>query len=69
MAKPHNHIIVAIMIIIMLSNLKVFSVVFLKYYTSSIQVGFPGGSVIKNPPANAGNMGLIPKSGRSPGEK
>ena len=23
-------------------------------------LGFPGGSVIKNPPANAGNMGLIP---------
>ena len=28
--------------------------------------GFPGGSVIKNPPANAGDMGLIPWSGRSP---
>ena len=22
-------------------------------------VGFPGGSVVKNPPANAGDMGLI----------
>ena len=32
-------------------------------------LGFPGGSVIKNPPANAGNMGLIPGSGRSPGER
>ena len=32
-------------------------------------LGFPGGSVIKNPPANAGNMGLIPGSGRSPGEE
>ena len=29
---------------------------------------FPGGSVIKNPPANAGDVGLIPESGRSPGE-
>ena len=29
---------------------------------------FPGGSVIKNPFANAGNMGLIPRSGRFPGE-
>ena len=32
---------------------------------------FPGGSVVKNPPANAGdareNVGLIPESGRSPG--
>ena len=26
--------------------------------------GFPGGSVVKNPPANAGNMGLIPGAGR-----
>ena len=27
-----------------------------------------GGSVVKNPPANAGNMGLIPGSRRTPGE-
>ena len=26
--------------------------------------GFPGGSVVKNPPANAGDMGLIPDLGR-----
>ena len=32
-------------------------------------LGFPGGSVIKNPPANAGNMGLIPGSGKSPAER
>ena len=25
---------------------------------------FPGGSVVKNPPANAGNMGSIPGSGK-----
>ena len=31
-------------------------------------MGFPGGSVLKNLPANAGAMGLIPGSGRSPGE-
>ena len=31
-------------------------------------MGFPGGSVVKNPPANAGDMSLIPGSGRSPGE-
>ena len=30
--------------------------------------GFPGGSVVKNPPTNAGDTGLIPGSGRSPGE-
>ena len=27
--------------------------------------GFPGGSVVKNPLANAGDMGLIPDPGRS----
>ena len=31
-------------------------------------MGFPGGSVLKNPPANAGDMGSIFGSGRSPGE-
>ena len=30
--------------------------------------GFPGGSAAKNPPANAGDAGLIPGLGRSPGE-
>ena len=32
--------------------------------------GFPGGAVLKNPPTNSGNagdMGSIPESGRSPG--
>ena len=31
-------------------------------------MGFPGGSVVKNPLANAGDEGLIPGWGRSPGE-
>ena len=34
-------------------------------------MGFPGGTVVENPPANAGDArdpGLIPGSGRSPGE-
>ena len=30
--------------------------------------GFPGGLVVKNLPANAGDEGSIPESGRSPGE-
>ena len=30
--------------------------------------GFPGGPVVKNPPASAGDGGLILGSGRSPGE-
>ena len=31
-------------------------------------MGFPGSSVVKNPPANEGDAGLIPGLGRSPGE-
>ena len=34
-------------------------------------MGFPGGQVVKNPPANEGDerdMALIPGSGRFPGE-
>ena len=31
-------------------------------------MGFPGGSVVKNPLVNAGDMGSIPGLGRSPGE-
>ena len=30
--------------------------------------GFLGGAVVKNLPANAGDVGLIPGSGRSPAE-
>ena len=29
---------------------------------------FPGGSAVKNPPANAGDAGSIPGLGTSPGE-
>ena len=36
-----------------------------RHFPSSL--GFPSGSVVKNLPANAGDMGLIPGSGRSPG--
>ena len=31
------------------------------------QGGFPGGSVVKSPPADVGDEGLIPGLGRSPG--
>ena len=31
-------------------------------------MSFPGGSVVKNLPANAGDVALIPGLGRSPGE-
>ena len=36
-------------------------------YTKN-DMGFSGGSGVKNPPANAQDTGSIPGSGRSPGE-
>ena len=38
------------------------------YNLYCIYGGFPGGSVVKNPPAKAGEASSIPGSGRSPGE-
>ena len=35
---------------------------------NNLLLGFPGGSVLKNLPTNAGDTGSIPGSGRSPGE-
>ena len=35
----------------------------------SLQEFFPGGSAVKNSPANAGHVGLIPGSVRSPEEE
>ena len=32
-------------------------------------MSFPGVSMVNNPPANAGDSGSIPGSGRSPGEE
>ena len=34
----------------------------------SLQLAFPAGTGVKNLPANAGDTGPIPGSGRSPGE-
>ena len=42
------------------------SVLFVRFLRSAF--GFPGGSVVENPSANAGDIGSIPGSGRSPGE-
>ena len=53
----------------MLSSLT--SVIFDVYYETLLCQGFPGGTMVKNWPANAGNardMGSIPGLGRSPGE-
>ena len=33
------------------------------------KLGFPGDRVVKNPPANAGDLGSTPGFGRSPGKK
>ena len=37
-------------------------------FIDNFKVGFPGGSEVRNPPANARDTGLIPRLGRSPGE-
>ena len=34
----------------------------------TITLGLPGGSLVKNTPASAGDAGSIPGSGKSPGE-
>ena len=39
------------------------------FIKTQVPGGFPGGSVVKNLPANAGDTGLIPGSGRSLEEK
>ena len=38
------------------------------YTNTHIYKGFPGGSVVKNLPANAGDRDSVPGLGRSPGE-
>ena len=37
-------------------------------YTIMYEGFFPGGSVVKNPPANSGDSGSVPGLGKSPGE-
>ena len=41
----------------------------IKLSVIGLHAGFSGGSVGKNPPANAGDRGPIPGLGRSPGEE
>ena len=38
------------------------------FYSTTLFMGFPVMLVVKNTPANAGDAGLIPRSGRSPPE-
>ena len=35
------------------------------YHLKMVHRGFPGGAVVENPPANAGDTGSIPGPGRS----
>ena len=44
------------------------SKVMLKIFQARLQLGFPGGSAGKEFVCNAGDLGLIPRLGRSPGE-
>ena len=37
-------------------------------YIGNLEVGFPGGSEVKAPACNVGDLGSIPESGRFPGE-
>ena len=50
-------------------NLNQFLPIFLLSYCNILysHIGFPGGSVVRNPPAIAGEADSIPESGRSPG--
>ena len=49
----------------------VYTSIFIYVYMHTYKWGFPGGSVVKNPPANPEDIGdtdSIPGSGRFPGE-
>ena len=41
---------------------------FINYYNFIVTLGFPGGSEVKVSASNAGDLGSIPGTGRSPGE-
>ena len=45
-------------------NLKLFSMPQFSHFKNMIG-DFPGGTMVKNPPANAGDVGSIPGLGRS----
>ena len=51
-----------------LCKVNIVSLLFLFFKCAMRKRGLPGGSVVKNPPANAGDVSLIPGSEKSPGE-
>ena len=56
----HNHTVITFR----MSNLTLF--IQSVWFWQTEKMGFPDGSVVWNPPANAGDPGSIPGSGRSP---
>ena len=42
--------------------------IYLSIYLGVLIMGFPSDSVVRNPPVIAGDVGLIPRLGRSSGE-
>ena len=65
-----NSLISAFMFIMSHFNLSFFAcfAVLVQFLKIAFTMGFPPGSVVKVPACNAGDLGLIPGSGRSPGE-
>ena len=51
-----------------LCKVNIVSLLFLFFKCAMRKRGLPGGSLVKNPPANAGDVSLIPGSEESPGE-
>ena len=58
----------SLLIRLYLESTQAFAVTFLINTTFSRSLRFPGGSVVKNPPVNAGDAGLILGLGIHPGE-
>ena len=57
------------MVLVLPKRFSVFNRKQTNIFTSmDLTMGFPGDSVVKNPPANAGDTGLISGLGRSPRE-
>ena len=52
----------------MMKKFKIYSLSNFQICNTVLTMGFTGNSVVKNPPENAGDMGSIPGSRRSPGE-
>ena len=48
-------------------NTPIYLCVFFFFFTAKTLRGFPGGSVVKHPPANTGDTSSLPRLGTSPG--